>query len=261
MNKCLCCGKKINVKGLGRHISTKHGLSSKEYYDKYLKKENEGFCLNCKNETKFRRISCGYSKFCSPKCQNSNNFNPMKNHEYLEKTIQKMSKSHLGIKSYNFGKHLSEKQRLKISFSLKEYYKNNVNINRIMHRIPSPTKLEIKISELISFLKLTSIKMNTECQVATIKNRIPDFIDTEHKLIIEAYGDFWHANPKKYKSSDIVYDDKTAKEIWEHDSLRIKELETVGYKILIIWEYELKNKERVKQKMLKFVNKYIQTKI
>ena len=45
-----------------------HNLTKKEYYDKFLKKENEGICLRCGKETNFINIHSGYFKYCSCDC-------------------------------------------------------------------------------------------------------------------------------------------------------------------------------------------------
>lgn len=46
-----------------------HNITSKDYYDKYIKKsENEGICPVCKKETKFLGITQGYRIWCSNKC-------------------------------------------------------------------------------------------------------------------------------------------------------------------------------------------------
>ena len=50
------------------HISHKHHINSKEYYDKYLKKENEGICPSCGKITKFRNMWYGYNEHCSKRC-------------------------------------------------------------------------------------------------------------------------------------------------------------------------------------------------
>ena len=69
MFTCLICGKTFNsLNPVGRHLKRLHGMSSQEYYDKYLKKENEGKCVICGNPTKFWTINSGYSKHCSFKC-------------------------------------------------------------------------------------------------------------------------------------------------------------------------------------------------
>lgn len=68
---CKICGlESVNNNGLISHITQKHKLSSKNYYDKFFKKENEGICSNpeCNNPTKFIKLSKGYHKTCSVKC-------------------------------------------------------------------------------------------------------------------------------------------------------------------------------------------------
>lgn len=52
------------------HVQKEHKLSSKDYYDKYLKQENEEFCNNpnCNNKVKYIGISTGYRHYCSCKC-------------------------------------------------------------------------------------------------------------------------------------------------------------------------------------------------
>jgi len=55
------------------HLSAIHNISNKDYYDKYLRSENEGFCLVCGKETHFLGIgrTKGYRKCCSSKCSNN----------------------------------------------------------------------------------------------------------------------------------------------------------------------------------------------
>jgi len=74
--KCLICGD--TFKGLWKiamHIR-RHGLTTKEYYDKFLKKEGDGVCKSCRNiktfkQTWFDNIRDGYREFCSSDCSNS----------------------------------------------------------------------------------------------------------------------------------------------------------------------------------------------
>ena len=67
---CMICGMTFNTfKQLSYHIKT-HKITTKEYYDKYLKKENEGICPVCGNSTKFKSISIGYFNHCSRSCIN-----------------------------------------------------------------------------------------------------------------------------------------------------------------------------------------------
>ena len=67
--KCLICDHIFdNNNKFAKHRFHKHNLSLKEYYDKFLKKENDGICLVCCKETKFCKSSRSYSKTCSHKC-------------------------------------------------------------------------------------------------------------------------------------------------------------------------------------------------
>lgn len=68
MLDCKICNKIFkNFRSLSAHIKH-HNISSKEYYDLFLKKENEDICPICGKLTKFRRLSIGYNMFCSNKC-------------------------------------------------------------------------------------------------------------------------------------------------------------------------------------------------
>ena len=61
--KCEICGREY--KKLGRHLKSKHDISSKVYYDKYLKRDGDGFCVVCGKPTNFTRISMGgYPSHC-----------------------------------------------------------------------------------------------------------------------------------------------------------------------------------------------------
>ena len=63
---CQICGQEVNIKGVTLHLR-KHKISSKDYYDKYLKKENEGICMFCKKSTEYIGITKGYRIGCCPK--------------------------------------------------------------------------------------------------------------------------------------------------------------------------------------------------
>ena len=65
---CKECGIDIrSIRGLAQHVKF-HGLSSKEYYDKFYRKDNEGFCKEHGNQTRWINLSKGYLKHCSLAC-------------------------------------------------------------------------------------------------------------------------------------------------------------------------------------------------
>ena len=73
MDTCKICDKEFkNLKGLTTHANSKHNLSSREYYDEYVKKYGEGQCLVCGVETTYRGVTVGYLVTCSIECRNNN---------------------------------------------------------------------------------------------------------------------------------------------------------------------------------------------
>jgi len=91
--------------------------------------------------------------------------------------------------------------------------------------------------------------------------RIYDFKINE--TLIELNGDFWHANPNKYNSDDILKfpgGDVTAKNIWEKDEFKKQLAINNGYNIIYFWEKELKNKETL-NKIKQNINELFKNKI
>lgn len=78
---CLICNEKLHSEGtlahvytkLFYHINTVHGITSqKDYYDDFIKQEDEGTCPICGKPTEFKSIALGYNKFCSAECSAEN---------------------------------------------------------------------------------------------------------------------------------------------------------------------------------------------
>ena len=78
--------------------------------------------------------------------------------------------------------------------------------------------------------------------------------------IIEFNGDFFHANPKIYEKNDIIKISKdkilVAEKIWKDDNKKQNILKEKGYKLLVIWEYDVKNnREQMIKKCIDFLKK------
>lgn len=88
-------------------------------------------------------------------------------------------------------------------------------------------------------------------------NPRPDIIIEKHKIIIEIYGDTYHANPKRYKPHDILitWDGKLyVKDIWKKDKIRVNHLKSFGYKVYCFWASDIqKNIEKVEAKLCKIL--------
>lgn len=71
--ECKICNKTYNsLKGLSIHLKKKHiydDIQLKKYYDKYIKKDNDGKCYFCGSNAIFFGFSKGYHRICkSDKC-------------------------------------------------------------------------------------------------------------------------------------------------------------------------------------------------
>ena len=98
------------------------------------------------------------------------------------------------------------------------------------------SSLEVKIKQ-----GLENLNISFKSQY-WISRRSYDFKLKDFNTLIEVQGDFWHANPKKYLSTDILNfpSGKTlANDIWAKDTYKKELAEQYGYKIVYIWENEL----------------------
>lgn len=81
-------------------------------------------------------------------------------------------------------------------------------------------------------------------------------------LIIEINGDYWHANPLKYKKEDIIYTTEnkrniTAEEIWKKDKKQEEKLLKSGYNLLVVWEKDIKeNKKDLEKYITNLITNY-----
>ena len=71
-----------------------------------------------------------------------------------------------------------------------------------------------------------------------------DGYDPEINTVYEFYGDYWHANPKKYNMQDShIRKDKyknhlTFKQVYDKTIYREQKIKNAGYNLVVIWEDE-----------------------
>jgi G:T-mismatch repair DNA endonuclease (very short patch repair protein) len=106
------------------------------------------------------------------------------------------------------------------------------------------TTIEIKIQ---NFLKQLGIEFYTHQYIKEIQHSyqcdimisVQDRI--KQKTIIECDGDAFHFNPKRYNENSRIFRDGTsAKEQWELDSNRTRELIEKGWRVIRLWGSEIK---------------------
>ena len=233
--KCEICGNQTNY--LGGHIIQAHHITCKEYYDKYLRKPGEGICPICGKETGFLGImKGGYLIHCSWSCA-------QRDVEVMKKKEKTSMKKH-GVKHYRNGKqalltrakHLADgtiqpqkeicqsQAETDIIKFIKTFYKN-----KIVHG----ERLELEGYELDIWL--------------------PDI-----RVGIEYDGEYWHADPRRFKPTDIIKD-KTAQEIWDKDKRKDLLCESKDIHLLRIKEYDYNhNRAEILTDLYKYIIKYDQ---
>jgi len=139
-----------------------------------------------------------------------------------EETRRKISKT-------NKGRKISKEWRKKNSIALKKYYKEHpeaieiIKQRRAKQIFPvKDTKIEIKIQK---FLKQLGIDFFTHQYIKEIEHSYQcDILIPSMNIVIECDGDYWHKYP-------------VGKDI---DHIRTKELYEKGFKVLRLWECEIK---------------------
>ena len=159
-----------------------------------------------------------------------------------------------------YGKHHSEEAKLKISFSMKKLLEDPDKLKQFSQNFINGAKEVHAQYELFETIKTKYNDTLSEPQILVESNvYYPDILLTERKIIIEFFGDYWHANPIKYDSTHIFNRGNynvTAAETWEHDKNRIKNLEKAGYTVIIFWEYDYNNnREKTLEKIYDEIDK------
>jgi len=85
----------------------------------------------------------------------------------------------------------------------------------------------------------------------------PDLVLVKHRKVIFVHGCFWHMHRCRYGS--IV--PKTNKKFWktkrqgnvERDKRNLRKLRKEGWKVLVIWECQIRNTEKLINKLKKFL--------
>ncbi len=86
----------------------------------------------------------------------------------------------------------------------------------------------------------------------------PDIVLPKYKTVIFVHGCFWHRHENcKYASTP-----KTRQEFWENkfnankirDQKILKEIKSLGWKFIIIWECEARNIQSIEEKIKRFLN-------
>jgi len=215
-------------KGIYKHSKTQ-GMFGKKHTDKTKEK------LKLANLKRYRSGEVfGYQKGHKdfvPKESRKRQAQKLKGRVYLHRR---------GIPSWNAGKTgiFSKEVLQRIGLKSKEMWKNEEMVKKILNSLwkskgQGPNIPENKLLEILKELNMSEYRYVGD-YTFWIGRANPDFVNTKQKRVIEMFGKYWH------KESEV-------KE-------RTNYFQKYGYSTLIVWDYELSNKELVKQKILDFEN-------
>jgi hypothetical protein len=287
--ECGICGYRSS--DLAQHPQI-HGISQQQYRENY----GQIKCEDLKNKIKGKnnpahnhggRLSPFSKKFINYKSDDyieqvkqkavqtkvKNNTNPLTTSYYIKKGFtEEESKKKLSERQSTFSlKKCIEKHGLEKGTEIwskrQQKWLNTLN-SKTSEELAEINKKKIykngisSKQELQLFEELNSfVNFNLENQHIIERDDIPGryySYDIRYKnKIIEYNGDLWHANPSKYKKTDIPKipkNKKTAEEIWNRDRLKNELVKNKGYDVLVIWESDYKNdKQKVIEKCIKFL--------
>lgn len=129
------------------------------------------------------------------------------------------------------------------------------------------TKQEGRISKIenkiVNILNELNIPIETQFKFPKYFHKY-DILLKGTNIIIEIQGDFWHANPNKFKATDQlnfpggqIY---IAEQLWKKDLQHIHYAESQNYKVIQIWESDINKHEKQQDLnifLLDILNKYI----
>jgi len=111
-------------------------------------------------------------------------------------------------------------------------------------------KIEKRVAKILDELK---IGWEYEPIIRVDKNFVqPDFV-IEGRLVLECFGDFWHANPKFYSDCEILFAGRTAKQQRSFDEGRLQIISELYPDPVVLWESEIKQrniKNIIKERIL-----------
>lgn len=238
--KCKICGYEASTKqGFNSHLSHRHYIKSKDYYDEYLKKDGEGIC-HCGNPTKFRDMWYGYNKHCCARCIP------------LDPEIQDKMKVTCREKygtDYSFQ---AEQTKTKIKQTIREHYGVDCYLQtKECRKIVAKNSASEEIKNKIKKTNLERYGVEYSWQREDIKEQIK-------QTKLEKYGSETYNNVEKAKETSIsIYGvDNPAKSKQVQDKMKATCMEHYG--VDNIWKdrnSRMRAKKKAQQSMYKHGNR------
>ncbi len=213
----------------------------------YLKKYNiktrtnsEALTLYCKTyPNKFKGKNNGFYGRCHNKkhreaCLRNNSHPNFIHGESIKSHYCKVCNEPIHWKTFRFGNQTCQRHSAKQNWKNKDYVKNQIKARNVKQN-----KVECKLEKLLNNLYPNQYKFIGNGKLI-LDGLCPDFVNINgQKKIIELYGDYWH-NLQNMK---------------QKDKKRIPTYAKYGYKTLIVWEHELKDIDKLNNRIKDFHTK------
>ena len=152
-----------------------------------------------------------------------------------------------------------------IKGKIKEFWQTNFGVDHVSEAFPikstfrlsKPHKAVVQILDDLGVLHETETNKYFKAFNQVTQKRYCPVVDIyipAKKLVIEVFGQYWHAKPSKYKPSDMfntVYGPQEAQQIWQRDQIKVDHIKALGYGIEVVWEDEI-SVEHIKQMLEKY---------
>ncbi|MFH1547553.1 MAG: NUMOD3 domain-containing DNA-binding protein [bacterium] len=179
-----------------------------------------------------KQHACKYGGYDFPKGEENPNFGRLK-----------------GEDNPMYGKYQSKETRDNIGKANKKKwedieYKKRTLKAQIESRKLKPSIPEKKVKKLLDNIHPNEFAYNGDFSLGiTIGGRIPDFVNVNgNKEVIEVFGQYWH--------SPLHNPNVNINRTYENT---VRHYKKYGWNCLIIWDYELNNKDNVIQKIQNFM--------
>ena len=223
---------------------------SQEHIDKRAE-SRKGYIVTQETKDKLSKSHTGYKQSQE---HIDNAAEARKGYKHTQETKDRIRKSLKGRKH----KLHTQATKDKMSKTQTELWKDPVyrdsQIKAIMEGSDkSPNECEKLLFSIVNNLFPNQYLLNTKGEHIRLKSKAPDIVNLQEKKCIEHYGDRWHGNTEYWKvTGTTLVDGLSLKEIHTRDKKRIKLLESLGWKVLIVWEHELKDISKLGDKLIKF---------
>lgn len=203
--KCQICNRDCkNFVSLGIHLIRSHKVVGKEYYDKFMKSSDEGFCKSCQKQTEFKNLREGYRTTCSQDCSRRLMSSPEIRKKYKQVCLEKYGVENASsldwVKKKNSDTHFqlmsNPNEQEKISIATKEaMQRDDVKQNHLI------AVRKLKSEETIQ--KMSDAAKQRFINDPTLKDRI--YTSERNDKVSDAKVEYWKTHPEEKKRVSNIW--------------------------------------------------------